>query len=488
MLRVLQAAVALMGGLLLLMTGMIGQARENQTPPYEMMLHQSRQNNTEVSWLLFNPYTGRARPFMPGVIGVDFLGWAADGSLIYSVVDGDHFALYRAATADGPTAMIADRLALPDGVWSDDHRWILMQQVGLRGDSILAVRTDGGGSVVIKGGLNVGRQMAIVDYAFAPDGQSVAMTVREGRNPAVYVARLDGTAITNVTPAEARLVSVQAWLPVQEGLIIQADNKLLWADVATGATRRVTGDKGYPSEYLNGWTQLPNGRVWLGIVEAKSGVTNLHLMNAADGTTILDETNVRLALYSPDSKHIMLMLDDGTWAILEVRTRQRRVLELDFGGVNTQQPVWSPDSRYVIAVSHVSALIPRYDVWSLDVEGAGKFVPLWTTPDSVFDPFWSPGGDRLLVYSNASLETGLIWMKPDGTDRQRITHVREFGQHDFSAWSLPIEKDWSRRPVLWGAGIGLFVLGFFLFGVAYLKNGDRGSGVSVPNKFMTTDH
>ncbi|MBZ0314809.1 MAG: hypothetical protein K8L91_00210, partial [Anaerolineae bacterium] len=455
MLRVLQAAVVLMGGLLLMMTSMVGQARENQAPPYEMMLRQSWQNHSAVNWLLFNPYTGRIRPFMEGVVGVEFLGWADDGVFIYTAVDGDNYALFRAESADGPSTLLADRLALPDGIWSPDRRWIVVQQIGLRGDSILAVRTDGSGSAVLKTGLNVGRQVAVPDYAFSPDGLSIAMTVREGRNPAVYVARLDGTAITNVTPPDTRLVAVEGWLPIAEGLIVQADAKLVWVDVETGASRRVTGDKGYPSETINQWTQLPNGQVWVGIMEAESSGSPLHLVNAADGTPILDEPNVRWALYSPDAAYIMLISDDGTWAILEVATQQRRVLELPFGGVNTQQPVWSPDSRYVVAVSHVSGLLPQYAVWRLDVQTAGKFVALWQTPDSLFDPFWSPSGDHVLVASNAQLQTGLIWMKADGSDRQRLTHVQQLGQHDFSAWSPAIEKDWSEHHTLWGMGVGL---------------------------------
>lgn len=469
MLRVFQAVVVLMGGLLLWTTNLVGQARDNQPPPYEMMLHQYRQNNLVDSWLLFNPYTGQTRPFMAGVVGVTFLGWSADGALIYSALDltSENYRLYRTENPDQRGALLADGLALPDGIWSTDRRYLLVQQMGVRGSRLLSVRTDGGGSAVLKGGLDAGRQMAIADYAFSPDGESVAMTVRQARSPSVVVARLDGTALTDVTPAGGKLMSVQAWLPAHDGLIVHIDGKLYWVDPSSGAKRRVTAEKGYQSEYVAGWTAHPITTGWIGIVETKSGSTPLHVVLCATGESVWDEDNVRLWLYSPDGARLMLIAEDGTWALLEVRSQQRRALELPFGGVNTQQPIWSPDGRYVVAVSHEGGLLTRFGLWRLDVRAGSKFVPLWETGDGIFDPFWVPSGDRLLVYSNSALQTGMIWLRPDGSDRGRLTDVNELGQHDFAAWGPPIEKDWSQRPYLWGVGVGLWGVGLLMVGAGW---------------------
>ncbi len=119
----------------------------------------------------------------------------------------------------------------------------------------------------------------------------------------------------------------------------------------------------------------------------------------------------------------------------EVRTDALTQLTFDEG--DKDQPVWSPDGSQ-IAYSAPGGGSNGLDIWVMDADGSNQ-VNLTQKAGDEFDPAWMPDGS-LIAFTHHLRDNGstpiyaLTWIKPDGTDRTRLST-------DFVEWDPTFSPD-----------------------------------------------
>ena len=98
--------------------------------------------------------------------------------------------------------------------------------------------------------------------------------------------------------------------------------------------------------------------------------------------------------------------------------------QLTFEPGDKDQPVWSPDGSQIAFVAFGEERTGK-DIWVMKADGSEPVNISWGIGDE-FDPAWSPDGERV-IFTHHYRDSGgrpiyaLDWVKPDGTERERLS-------------------------------------------------------------------
>jgi len=130
------------------------------------------------------------------------------------------------------------------------------------------------------------------------------------------------------------------------------------------------------------------------------------------------------------------------WTMRVIRNQQGDIQadsfnQLTFDPGDKDQPVWSPDGSRIAYVAPGGAGNGR-DIWVMDADGSNQ-INLTSHSGDEFDPVWSPDGERIaFTYHLRDAGTApiyaLVWINPDGTDRERLSY-------DFVEWDPTFSPD-----------------------------------------------
>ena len=90
------------------------------------------------------------------------------------------------------------------------------------------------------------------------------------------------------------------------------------------------------------------------------------------------------------------------------------------------RPTWSPDGSQI-------AFTRGYEIWVIGADGSDEH-RISAVGSFDFDPAWSPDGTRIAFVSQGEGTFDLFSMRPNGTDRQQLTHTIGITEHR-PAWS-----------------------------------------------------
>lgn len=256
----------------------------------------------------------------------------------------------------------------------------------------------------------------------------------------VALVNPDGSGLRVLTSRRVHVASPR-WSPDQREIayVRTAWPPQVWLMAADGTHQRalrLTGlRQGIWSVGLPSLDWSPNGRqiVLAAIPSRNGGASQLYVVNVRSGTTklLLGEA---IGTYSGDDNPVWS--PDGRWIAFVRHGRsvpdQIFLLSIATGGVSqlTQdptyacgEPTWSPDSRRIAFAGHGGIWVMNRDGSSLrHLAGAGA------------DPSWSPDGKWIVFASSIRPEERLAEIRPNGSGRHAIT--------TFPQGSRGIQLDW----------------------------------------------
>jgi TolB protein len=238
-----------------------------------------------------------------------------------------------------------------------------------------------------------------------------------------------------VLPAPA-----QAAFPGQNGELVFERASDIWTISADGSGETQLTSSGAATDSGPRWS--PDGKkiAFLRVGTVQPYTREIWVMNA-DGSSqvpILDCSGLPVTdcaigepAWSPEGTEIAWGFDDHcNWGGLWIANADGTDPiysgcpgDRDFSGA-----AWSPDGAVIAIVSNLGE---QQIFLSVAARGAFSSTQITNVPVQHFDPDWSPGGDRLVVFfDDWDTFAGLITMNRDGTDR---TPIRPGGR--MGAWS-----------------------------------------------------
>ncbi len=167
----------------------------------------------------------------------------------------------------------------------------------------------------------------------------------------------------------------------------------------------------------------------------RDGNNEIYMMNA-DGSGQRNITNHPandgFGVWSPDGKKMAFVSDrDGSFGIYIMSVTDLKTAEFTKPiKISDKRPSsrvsWSPDGSTIIFDAW-----PERDIFIVNSDG-GKLKQLTNTPESEFQPQFSPDGAAVAFCLTANDRQDICVMNPDGSGRKQITHD---GVSFFPAWS-----------------------------------------------------
>jgi len=190
----------------------------------------------------------------------------------------------------------------------------------------------------------------------------------------------------------------------QENLVLQA------VSLKTGTTRTLMKD----SPRIGDWS--PDGKFILAVKKAKTGLQSAVLINLENKEeTILAEDGAS-PRFSPNGDWVSYVTKQAGRSILHLRKIDgtSHAEYSDFPG-EISQPLWSPDSTYLVFTGTQEGLDQRYkDLWALRVQG-NKFVgsPFPVVPDVEQMEFYNWSQNGQLAYRTGFRLGGIFTLPVD---------------------------------------------------------------------------
>jgi TolB protein len=235
----------------------------------------------------------------------------------------------------------------------------------------------------------------------------------------IAVVSSDGSGLTRLTH-DSRTEGSPAWSPDRRQIAffrVPRPRQLgqVWVMNANGQhQRRLTRLQRTAFFGELDWAPSGGSIVFKAFPSSQGGTTELWLANARTGV-VSRLTNSSLSkagpAWSPNGRWIAFFTEGRRqpYRIWRLSVATRHVVRLTRGPAADVNPAWSPDSRR-IAFTHAGRLA------IMDADGRHlRVLRMFGV-----DPSWSPDGEWIVFTSDRNL----FKVRPDGSGRQQLTHVR----------------------------------------------------------------
>ena len=366
----------------------------------------------------FVPWTRLEAHIVPGTEGAIFPFWSPDGRSL------GFFADSKLKTIDlngGPAVIVCDANFGRGGAWAPNRTIIFSGDT----QAPLMRVSAGGGTPTPATKIDTSLHTSHRWPFMLPDGKHF-LYVGINHNPArvasdaIYYASLDGGENISLLRASSNAVYSSGFLLFARGDRLMAqpfnpDNGKLSGEaqsVASGVVNDVSTWHMDASVSNNGILVLGSG-----------GTADWQLIwmdrNGKPIGTVADKlTNLQTARISPQGDRIALGIDVGMNDIWVFDIARKVRTRLTFGPVQNNDPIWSPDGKWIVYNSDRNG---RGTLYRKPSDGSGTEELLLTDDQPVLPSDWSSDG-----------KTILYWRGPLGSDSE--------------IWALPLEGD--RKPHL----------------------------------------
>ena len=295
--------------------------------------------------------------------------------------------------------------------------------------------------------------------SYAGANGKIAFTRNAGGNSEIWVMDADSKNETRITSGggdflpmwspDATLISFgsrRGGSSTPHAYIVNADGSAL---------RRLTTDE--RGEGRATWNSDMSRVTFPAAIDGKWTIVT----RAGDGTgsdtqltTPGTSENDTVPIFSPDGNQVLFLRmtgqgTDAKYAIYLVNSDGTGIKRLSGVDHNDAQADWSPDGSRIV-FSNIAA-DGQYSVWTMKPDGSDRqrLSPVLSTMQQSA-PAWSPDGTKILY--NRFLRTSPTWsdiiiVNPDGTGEMVLTAPAESGSHNYPNWGrAPLQTSPTTSP------------------------------------------
>jgi Tol biopolymer transport system component len=143
---------------------------------------------------------------------------------------------------------------------------------------------------------------------------------------------------------------------------------------------------------------------------------------------------------SPDGKHIVF---SSLTHLYTMDTSGGKAARITTSSAREFQPAWSPDGQWI---AYVTWADDGGDIWKLRADGSGSPIKLTRVPAFYRDPVWSPDSRRVVAlrqarqarlngtdqFAQSTLGMDVVWVPADGGDATLVVPARSTGRPHFA--------------------------------------------------------
>ena len=278
---------------------------------------------------------------------------------------------------------------------------------------------------------------------WSPDGSRIAFLSVDESAAKIYLIDADGAHLRRLTREKSTNEGSPVWSPDGQQIafvfvsLLTARSGIFIADVNTGSTRPLTEE--FANDFAPVWS--PDGtRILFASDLSVNGTSRLDDAEFfdihPDGTDRRQITNDAAqdsaAAFSPDGKYIVFTTTPPDYFPISIYRMDADgghpvlITNLDVSG-NTA-PVWSPDGKQILFLSHRDGDVELY---TTDSDGRNlRQLTANTTQDWL--PSWSLDGTRIVFLSRRDGDPAVYLMDANGDHARRLT---PYPSDDiFAAW------------------------------------------------------
>jgi Tol biopolymer transport system component len=323
----------------------------------------------------------------------DFPRFSPDGtSVLFIHTEGGSTSLHRITLlGNDPHKVVEDA---EQGDWSPDGKQIAFIRLRRQPDKIFSALflIDAAGGVERELARFVGDLVGFPRWS--PDGRSIIVNtpqlITSGVLRKFFLVTVKDGSFREIRPDSLGMLSAAAWVSSDEIVFLQSES-------ITGGGTAVSASRAFRENIR---TRRHQALFWVG-----SSGTTLDLL--PDGRVVFDSMSGRQNLREYDVDNL------------------RAPRWITHGTINDRQPVFAPESEWVVFSSNRSG---NLDLWAISTR-TGVVRSITDDPADDWDPAFSPDGRSLLWSSNRSGNLEIWASNPDGTGAHQVTHDGEDAQN-----------------------------------------------------------
>ncbi len=458
MLRVFQAAVVLMGGLLLLITGMVGQARQQVDRPLRWMVYYTTGPQLGSALYLYEPVSHSTEVLTPSYGGSIYLLRMVEDWYCFiakTTPDDNTWSIFRIQRGGDPQTLI-ENVGLMQPPLSPDGRWLLVTKPREYGWYVLP---SAGGTAH-----NAAAEIPPAGVAGATyyklmfgHGPTVYFDAADGATGIVHIyrANLATRELDNLTPDLEGFTILLGWIGEPEGLMIMNGKsslsaKFYFLDLTSGTrTPLESAPNNARSSITTPMWDLGDGVVGLAYA------TYVQANRTDTGEMLWEVPDVWNWWPNPQGQHAIVLKNQrggGGWYLLSADGTLTPFAMPDMPGV--AQMEWLDDRR-VLVHAYGTIQIPNA-IWLMEIPSMHA-VKLYESHNMSSD--WvTPDGRQLIVRDNTNDPPTYLAIDMDGSHVAPLLTSQSNSALYFDAWGPTIDRPMNGN-VLTGIGVLLCSIG-----------------------------